>query len=150
MSNIPDIAEADVSYEEKGTWAYVVAGVAVFGGYVAWLLGAADGGPLVEVSYQRPLVTAIVVSVVATVVGRVLIEVVRPSESTRPDVRDKEVSRFGDYVGGTVLSILGAGVLALAIADADTFWIAQALYAAYVASMVASSVTKIVAYRRGL
>lgn len=101
-------------------------------------------------SYQRPLVTAIVVSVVATVVGRVLIEVVRPSESTRPDVRDKEVSRFGDYVGGQVLSVLGAGVLALAVVDADTFWIAQALYAAYVAQMVASSATKIVAYRRGL
>lgn len=139
-----------MSYEEKGTWAYVVVGVAVFAGYVVWLLGAADGGPLTEVAYQRPLVTAIVVSIVATVVGRVLIEVVRPSESTRPDVRDKEVSRFGDYVGGQVLSVLGAGVLALAIADVDTFWIAQALYAAYVVQMVVSSAAKIVAYRRGL
>lgn len=139
-----------MSYEEKGTWAYVVVGVAVFAGYVGWLLRAADGGPLAEVSYQRPLVTAIVVSVVATVVGRVLIEVVRPSESTRPDVRDKEVSRFGDYLGGQVFSVLGAGVLALAVADADTFWIAQALYAAYVIAMVVSSVAKIVAYRRGM
>lgn len=139
-----------MSYEEKGTWAYVVVGVAVFAGYVIWLVGAADGGPLTGVAYERPLVTAIVVSVVATVVGRVLLEVVRPSESTRPDVRDKEVSRFGDYVGGQVLSVLGAGVLALAIADADTFWIAQALYAAYVVQMVVSSATKIVAYRRGL
>lgn len=139
-----------MSYEEKGTWAYVVVGVAVFAWYVAWVLSAADGGPLAEVAYQRPLVTAIVVSVVATVVGRVLLEIVRPSESTRPDVRDKEVSRFGDYVGGQVLSVLGAGVLALAIADADTFWIAQALYAAYVIQMVVSSATKIVAYRRGL
>ena len=139
-----------MSYEEKGTWAYVVVGVAVFAGYVSWLLNAADGGRLADVAYQRPLVTAIVVSVVATVVGRVLIEVVRPSESTRPDVRDREVSRFGDYVGGQVLSVLGAGVLALAIADADTFWIAQALYAAYVVQMVASSAAKIVAYRRGL
>jgi hypothetical protein len=139
-----------VSYEEKGTWAYVVVGVAVFCGYVVWLLRAADGGPLAEVAYERPLVSAIVASVVVTVVGRVLIEIVRPSESTRPDVRDKEVSRFGDYLGGQVFSVLGAGVLALAIADADTFWIAQALYAAYVASMVVSSAAKILAYRRGL
>ena len=139
-----------MSYEEKGTWAYVVAGLAVYVGYVAWLLRTADGDPLASVAYERPLVVAIVVSVVVTVVGRVLLEIVRPSESPRPDVRDKEVSRFGDYVGGQVLSVLGAGVLALAIADADTFWIAQALYAAYVVQMVVSSVVKIVAYRRGL
>lgn len=139
-----------MSYEEKGTWAYVVAGVAVYVGYVAWLLRTADGGPLASVAYERPLVTAIVVSVVVTVVGRVLLEIVRPSESTRPDIRDKEVSRFGDYLGGQVFSVLGAGVLALAVADADTFWIAQALYAAYVVQMVVSSVAKIVAYRRGM
>lgn len=139
-----------MSYEEKGTWAYVIVGVAVFAGYVAWLLVAADGGPLAEVGYQRPLVTAIVVSVVATVAGQVLIEVVRPSESTRPDVRDKEVSRFGDYLGGQVFSVLGAGVLALVLLEVDHFWIAQAIYTAYVASMVVSSVAKIVAYRRGL
>jgi hypothetical protein len=139
-----------VSYEEKGTWAYVVVGVVVFVGYVAWVVRAADGGPLADVAYVRPLLWAIGISVVATVVGRVLLEIVRPSESTRPDVRDRDVARFGDYLGGQVFSILGAGVLVLALTEVDHFWIAQALYAAFVVQMVVSSVAKIVTYRRGL
>ena len=139
-----------MSYEEKGTWAYLVTSVAVWIGYALVVLRRADGGPLAEVAFVAPLLWAVGVSVAANVVGRVLIEIVRPSESHQADVRDREVARFGDYVGGLVLSVLVAGVLALALAEADHFWIANAIYAAFVVQVVVASVVRLVAYRRGL
>jgi len=139
-----------VSYEEKGTWAYLVTSVAVWLGYVVVVLRRADGGPLAEVAYVAPLLWAVGISIAANVVGRVLFEIVRPSESYRVDVRDREVARLGDYVGGLVLSVLVAGVLVLALVAAPHFWIANAIYAAFVVQVVVSSVVRLVAYRRGL
>lgn len=139
-----------MSYEEKGTWAYLVTSLAVWLGYVVVLARRADGGPLAEQPYVAPLLWAVGLSVAATVVGRVLMEVVRPSESHQVDVRDREVARLGDYVGGLVLSVLVVGVLALALVEADHFWIANAVYAAFVVQAVVSSAVKLVAYRRGL
>lgn len=139
-----------MSYEEKGTWAYLVTGVAVWVGYVVLLLRRADGGPVADVAYVAPLLWAIGISILANVVGRVLVEIVRPSESYRVDARDREVARFGDYVGGLVLSVLVAGVLALVLVEAAHFWIANAIYAAFVVQVVVSSVVRLVAYRRGL
>lgn len=139
-----------MSYEEKGTWAYLVTSVAVWLGYVVVVVRRADGGPLAEVPYVAPLLWAIGASIVANVVGRVLFEIVRPSESQQADVRDREVARHGDWVGGLVLSVLVAGVLALALVEAPHFWIANAIYAAFVVQVVVSSVVKLVAYRRGL
>ncbi len=138
-----------MSYEEKGTWAYLVTSVAVWVGYVVLLLRRADGD-LVSVPYVGPLLWAIGISILANVVGRVLLEIVRPSETHQADVRDREVARFGDYVGGLVLSVLVAGVLALALVEAPHFWIANAIYAAFVVQVVVSSVVRLVAYRRGL
>lgn len=139
-----------MTYEEKGTWAYLLASVGVWVGYVAVLWRRADGGPVVEVAYVGPLLWAVGASILANTVGRVLFEVVRPSESHHADVRDREVARFGDYVGGIVLSVLVAGVLVLALVEAPHFWIANAIYAAFVIQVVAASVLKLVAYRRGL
>ena len=139
-----------MSYEEKGTWAYLVASVAVWLGYVLVVVRRADGGPLAEVPYVAPLLWAVGASIVANVIGRVLLEIVRPSESHQADVRDRDVARLGDYVGGLVLSVLVAGVLALTLVEAEHFWIANAIYAAFVVQVVVSSVVRLVAYRRGL
>ncbi len=139
-----------MSYEEKGTWAYLVTSVAVWLGYVGVVVRRADGGPLAEVPYVAPLLWAVGASIVANVIGRVLLEIVRPSESHQADVRDRDVARLGDYVGGLVLSVLVAGVLALTLVEAEHFWIANAIYAAFVVQVVVSSVVRLVAYRRGL
>lgn len=138
-----------MSYEEKGTWAYLVTSVGVWVAYAVTLWRRADGA-LADVPYVSPLLWAIGLSVLATVVGRVLAEIVRPSESHQADVRDREVARFGDYVGGLVLSVLVAGVLALVLLEADHFWIANAINLAFVVQAVVSSVVRLVAYRRGL
>ncbi|WP_069387861.1 hypothetical protein [Cellulosimicrobium cellulans] len=138
-----------MSYEEKGTWVYLVVSVVVYAAYVGVLLTRADGAPLGDVEYVAPLLWAIGAAIVAGVVVRVAVEIVRPSETYRSDERDRELARRGVVVGwwGVVAGALGA--LGLALVEADHFWIANVVYLGFVASAVLSSVTTIVAYRRG-
>lgn len=139
-----------MSYEEKGVWVYLGAGVLTYAVYLTIVLRRADGGPLTDVHYVPVLLWMLAVSVGFSVLGRIAFEVARPSESSAADVRDKEVRRFGEYVGGSLLSIAVVGVLVLAVLEVDHFWIANAIYLAFVLQAVVSSVARLVAYRRGL
>jgi len=139
-----------VTYEEKGAWVYLGAIVVTYLTYVAVIVSRADGGPLADVAYVAPMLWAIGISVVVTVVGTIVVEIVRPSDSTKADARDKEINRRGEYVGGMVLGVLTVAPLGLAMAEADHFWIANVIFAACVVANVVSTSVKLVAYRRGL
>lgn len=139
-----------MSYEEKGAWVYGLVALGAWATYVAVLLARADGRDLADVPYVATLLWTVGISALAPVVGRTLVEVVRPSETHRPDVRDREIDRRGEYVSGIVLGVGMVGPFALALADAESFWIANAIYTAFVLAAVVGSVVKVVAYRRGL
>ncbi|QGQ21032.1 hypothetical protein GC089_11450 [Cellulomonas sp. JZ18] len=139
-----------MSYEEKGAWVYGLVALAGWVTYVLVLLVRADGAALADSPYVPTLLWTIGISAFAPVVGRLLVEVVRPSETHRPDVRDREIDRRGEYVGGIVLGVGMVGPFALALLDADSFWIANAMYTAFVVAAVVGSLVKVVAYRRGL
>jgi hypothetical protein len=139
-----------MSYEEKGAWVYLTVVLGTYGAYIAVILGRADGVPLAEVAYVAPMLWLIGISIAANIVGRVVVETAKPSGSTKADVRDREISRLGGYVGGLVLAVAMAVPFGLAMAKASQFWIANAMYAAFVAFALASTLVRIVAYRRGL
>jgi hypothetical protein len=139
-----------VSYEEKGAWVYLVVVVGTYGAYLAVILGRAGGVPLARVAYVAPMLWIIGISIVLTTVGRVVVEIAKPSGDRRSDVRDKDVNRFGGYVGGMVLAVAMAVPFGLAMAKADPFWIANAMYAAFVVWALASTLGRLAAYRRGL
>jgi cobalamin synthase len=139
-----------MSFEEKVNWVYGVVMVAVFGVYFASILGQARTTAVAEIAFQQPMIGAIVVTVVANILGSILVAVSKPSEADKHDARDKEVHRFGEYVGGTVLGVAMVLPLGLAMAKADYFWIANAMVAGFVLSAFVSTVVKVVAYRRGL
>ena len=87
-----------VSYEEKGTWVYLVTSAGAYAVYLAIILG-----PVAERPGRRGAVRpgAAAVddrrsSIVASIVGRVVVETASPSDSRRGDVRDRDVSRFGE------------------------------------------------------
>ncbi|MEU5690908.1 hypothetical protein [Actinosynnema sp. NPDC020468] len=132
-----------MSYEEKGAWVYLVVTVAAFVGY-AVVTPLRDGTP-----YVANLLWALGIAVVGAIVLRVLVEVVRPSERHRADERDREVRRRGEYVGGVVLGVAMVGPFGLALADRPHFWIANAMYLAYVLAAVVGTAVKLVGYRRG-
>jgi hypothetical protein len=72
-----------------------------------------------------------------------------PSDADRTDERDREINRRGEHVGFYVMSVAAIVPLALTMAEVEHFWIAHALYLAFVLAALASSLVKIVAYRRG-
>ncbi|ADG74306.1 conserved hypothetical protein [Cellulomonas flavigena DSM 20109] len=138
-----------MTYEEKGAWVYGLVAVAVWTGYALVVLRLAAGGPLAAVDYTSPLLRSVAISVVLTAVGRVVVEMVRPSETQKADVRDRDIDRRGEYVGGIVLAVAMVGPFALTLAEADHFWIANAMYLAFVLGAVVASLVKVVVYRRG-
>lgn len=146
-----------MSYEERGVWVYFMVTVGTYAAYVAIILGRADGTPLEDVSYVAILLWSIGIAIAVNIVGRIVVEIVsavareitRTPDGMHIDARDKEINRFGEYVGGIVLGGSMVVPLVLALADVDQFWIANAIYAALVLSSCVSSVLKLIAYRRG-
>jgi hypothetical protein len=139
-----------MSYEEKGTWAYLVAVAGTYVVYLVIILGRLRGTPVAEVPYTRVILWTTAASIVASTVIRTLFETARPSDSRRRDVRDKEIYRYGEYASRWfVVGGAGAGFI-LAVVKADYFWIANVIYLGFVLWAVAGSVVKLVAYRRGL
>lgn len=139
-----------MSYEEKGTWVYVLAIAGAYAAYVVVIGGRIAGSTIGDVSYVAPMLWTMGVAIGLCIVGRVAIEILRPSETYKLDVRDKDINRFGEYVGGSVLSIGMLVPFVLTLASADHFWIANAMYATFALSAVVANATKLVAYRKGL
>jgi hypothetical protein len=139
-----------MSYEEKGTWVYLVAVAGAYAVYLAIILGRLQGTPVAEVPYAWVLLWTTVASVVASTVGRTLVETVRPSDSRRKDVRDKEIYRFGEYASRWFVVGGAAAGFFMALVKVDYFWIANVIYLGFVLWAIVGSVVKLVAYRRGL
>lgn len=139
-----------MSYEEKGTWAYLVAVAGAYAVYLAIILGRLQDTPVAQVPYAWVLLWTTVASVVASTAGRTLVETVRPSDSRRRDVRDKEIYRFGEYASRWFVVGGAAAGFFMALARVDYFWIANVIYLGFVLWAIAGSVVKLAAYRRGL
>ena len=139
-----------MSYEEKGTWVYLVTSAAAYLVYLAIMLGRVASTPVDQVPYVAVLLWTCGASIVANMAGRMLVEMARPSDSRRADVRDKEIYRSGEYASRWFLVAGAAAALVMAMAKVDYFWIANVIYLGFVLWAVAGSVLKLVAYRRGL
>lgn len=40
-----------------------------------------------------------------SIIGRIAVEIAKPSESYQIDARDKDINRFGEYAGGIALAV---------------------------------------------
>jgi hypothetical protein len=139
-----------MSYEEKGTWVYLVTSAGAYAVYLVVIIGRMLSTPVGHVPYVAVLLWATGASIVASIVGRTLVETARPTESRRTDVRDREIYRFGEYASRWFI-VAGAGAaLFMAMARWDYFWIANVIYLGFVLWAVVGSAVKLVAYRRGL
>ena len=143
-----------MSSEERGQWVYLVAIVLTYAAYVAIVLRQATQTPITGVDYNPAMLGAIGIGIALSIVGRIGVEIVghvaEPGDSHDPDERDRDIGRFGEYFAGTVLGIGMVVPFVLTLAESDYFWIANAMYLAFVVSAVVGAVMKLVAYRRGL
>jgi hypothetical protein len=146
-----------MSNEEKGQWVYLVAIVVTYGAYFAITLGQLGQAAPADIDYVPTMLWSIGIGIALAIVGRMVVEIVgRVSaeiaghdEGHDADVRDRDIGRFGEYVAGTVLGVGMVVPFVLTLAEFDYFWIANAMYLAFVVSAVVGVVVKLVAYRRG-
>ena len=76
---------------------------------------------------------AIVGRIVVGIAGGIAAEMAGDDDSHEADVRDRDIGRFGEYFAGTVLGVGMVVPFVLALAEFDYFWIANAMYLAFVA-----------------
>src|SRR3989304_6038535 len=135
-----------MSFEEKGTWIPAVVPAGAYLAYLTLLSGRAETVPLADVSYVSTMLWTIGIVVALSIVGHIAVAISKPSEADKRYARDREIYRFGEYMGGIGLRIPPG----LTVAEFAHFWIANAIFLLFVVSSTTSSVVKIVAYRRGL
>jgi len=149
MSNFSYIRDA-MGYKERATWIdlLVAAGVSIW--YLTVIVGRMQVMPVADVQFQGPMIRAAVISVVVTILLNIVVGILTGSKDTKEDLRDRQVGRFGDWVGLWPLAA-GAGFgLVLALLEVDHFWIANTLYVGFVASSLVGSAGRLLGYRRGV
>ena len=146
-----------MSSEERGQWVYLVAVVVTYSAYAVIILGQLSGTAPADIDYVPTLLWSIGIGIVLAIVGRIVIEIAGGISAEmagheaghEADVRDRDIGRFGEYFAGTVLGIGMVVPFVLTLAEFDHFWIANAIYLAFVVSAVVGAIVKLVAYRRG-
>ena len=138
-----------MSFAEKRAWIMLVVTVGAYAVYATIILGRAGNVPLTHVPYVSTLLWTIVGAIIASIVLNIVVATASPRDGDKSDQRDREINRFGEYIGQSFLVIGGVAALLMAMAEMSYFWIANAVYLAFVLSSVLGSVAKIVAYRRG-
>jgi len=139
-----------MAFEEKRAWAMAIIAVLGYASYVLVILGRADGRPLAEVPYAGAALWTIGIAIIAGIVSGIWLGIASRGDGVQADERDREIGRYGEYVGQSFVVIGGVSAMALAMFEAPHFWIANVLYLCFVLSAVLSSVTKIAGYRWGL
>ncbi len=139
-----------MSFQEKSAWAMSVILSVVSGWYLAVVLREVASEGIEDVAYQGLVLVAVIAVVVVAVVAHVAIAWAATEDVDKTDVRDREINRYGEYVGGFVLSAGAVVALGLAMIEVAHFWIANAILAGLVLGQLASLVTRIVLYRRGV
>jgi hypothetical protein len=135
-----------MAFLEKSNWVVLVVGVPTLLVYLFVVVPQVLGQPIAEISWVEPMIVTIVVFVVANVLGNVVAAASNPREADTNDERDREIDRLGERVGNWLIIAGSIVALVLAMARADHFWIANAIFLGGLAGSLVSAVTKIAAY----
>ncbi|MCH7230286.1 hypothetical protein L0U85_05365 [Glycomyces sp. L485] len=140
-----DNDRATIPYGERYTWGYLTTTITVPVVYTVYILNRLADTTAADIAYQRPLLIAIGASILMNMF------VAPPPRKGRDrrDERDKDIHRRGEHIGFYILAFAMIGPFALAMLEAEYFWIASAMYLAYVLNAITASVTKLVLYHRG-
>ncbi|HWM32609.1 MAG TPA: hypothetical protein VNR36_00070 [Pseudolysinimonas sp.] len=132
--------------EEKSAWIMLILAIVVYPVYAGWVLSTLDGAAITDAAYQIPMLATIGGSIVLSI----LLHMLFAARVGKRDVRERDIHRFGENMGYGFITVGGLAALVLAGFEADTFWIANAVYLCFVLSAIVSSIAKVIAYRTGL
>ncbi len=136
-----------MTFMEKSNWVVLVVAVPTLLVYAALVVPQVLSTPVAEVSWVQPMIFAILGFIVANVLGHVVAAASNPGEADKKDQRDREISHYGERVGSWLIIAGAITALVLAMATADHFWIANAIFLGGMAASIISSAAKIAAYR---
>ncbi|BFV55141.1 hypothetical protein KCMC57_up02450 [Kitasatospora sp. CMC57] len=139
-----------MAIEEKRAWTMLLVSIGAYGAYLVAVLDRPEGAGLTQAPYVTALLWSVGGAILTSIVLHVAMTTFSPKEENVRDQRDREIHRFGQYVGQSFTVIGGVAGLVLAMAGQDRFWIANAIYLAFVLSAVLSAAARIGAYRFGL
>ena len=139
-----------MSYEEKGTWVYLVTSAGAYAVYLLIIVGRLASTPAAQVPY--------IVVLLWTAGARWSRTWRAASWSRRPAPATAAGPTCGTGTSAGSASTPAAGswwpgaaaAWVMAMAKAEYFWIANVIYLGFVLWAVVGSVLKLVAYRRGL
>jgi len=135
-----------MAFLEKSNWVALIVSVPTLLIYAILVVPQVLSTPIAEVSWVQPMIFTIVGFIVANVLGNVVAAASNPGEADRKDQRDTEIDHFGERVGNWLIIAGACTALVLAMAMADQFWIANAIFLGGLAGALVSSITKIAAY----
>ncbi|GAA1751713.1 hypothetical protein [Luedemannella helvata] len=138
-----------MAFEEKRAWVMIVVTVGAYAIYAATLLRRAGEGPLAEVAYVGALLWTIGGAIIVTIVAHIAMAIAGGHGADRTDERDREINQVSERIGQSFVVMGGLAAMVMAMAELRYFWIANAVYLAFVLSSVLSSIAKIAAYRKG-
>jgi len=138
-----------MSLEEKRAWIFLIVTLCAYTAYVVIILGRAGEAPLAEVAYAATLLWSIVWAIAASIVLHIAASIASPRDAGKKDQRDREIHRFGEYIGQSFVILGSTAALGMAMFELPCFWIANTIYLAFVLSAILGSTAKLVAYRRG-
>lgn len=161
-----------MTFQEKIAWVSGLVTLVVASWY-AWVVAGPIGEvPVEAIAYQRPLLIAVgamigltilgtIATAIGTAIGGAIGGAIRAEvrgeaqadvvvdDIDRTDERDAVIEARGDRVAYVVSSVLMIGALALAMLEQSHFWIANAMFAAFVVAGLVGTVVKLSIYRRG-
>lgn len=139
-----------MSSEEKGAWVMLVVSLAGYATYLVILAVQAASVPLMETEWVSAMLWTIGGGIIAGILLTILFGLFSLKDVGKKDQRDRDISHFGDSVGQSFVVIGALAALVLAMLEAPYFWIANAIYLAFVLSGFLGSIARVIAYRRGL
>jgi formate hydrogenlyase subunit 3/multisubunit Na+/H+ antiporter MnhD subunit len=137
-----------MTFPEKSALTMTAILIMVFGGYFAIVLGVISSSPDRDVAYTGLMVGVAVILTILATTSHVLLALVFRSQANAYDERDRLVALRSERIAGYVLALGVCAGIGLAMAQVDTFWIAQVLIGALVAAEVLDGIVKLVLYRR--
>lgn len=138
-----------MAFEEKSAWLMGLTFIICYLGYLFVVLARAAGMPLPDAPYIAPMLWSMGIFMACLIVGHIVIAITNPKEAGQSDERDKQIHRFSEYIGHSFVIIGAVAALVFSMLEVPHFWIANAVYLAFVLSGLLSAITKIVAYRKG-
>ena len=142
-----------MSVRAKSTLVMLVSYLLVYGWYFSRVLVAASRGPVGDIAYSGLLAAMVGVLVAVSVVANIVVATVARRSGADPDEsdeRDDLIELRGAFKGNCVLVAAVLSAMALAMVEAEPFWIAHALLGGLVLSEITRACFKLLDYRRGL